>query len=72
VPIAAAGEVLIEGLQSREVPVAQDPSAADTTEDETNEPGDPDVGQKRLARQADPTTTTAAPRANPGGRFGRG
>lgn len=72
VPIAAAGEVLIEGLQSREVPVAQDPSAADTTEDETNAPGDPDVGQKRLARQADPTTTTAAPRANPGGRFGRG
>jgi predicted PurR-regulated permease PerM len=72
VPIAAAGEVLIEGLQSREVPVAQDPSAADSTEDETNAPGDPDVGQKRLARQADPTSTTAAPSANPGGRFGRG
>ena len=72
VPIAAAGEVLIEGLQSREVPVAQDPSATDSTEDETNAPGDPDVGQKRLARQPDPTTTGAAPSANPGGRFGRG
>ena len=72
VPIAAAGEVLIEGLQSREVPVAQDPSATDSTEDETNAPGDPDVGQKRLARQPDPTTTGAAPSANPGGHFGRG
>jgi predicted PurR-regulated permease PerM len=42
VPIAAAGEVLIEGLQAREIPVAQDPSAAETTADETNAPGDPD------------------------------
>jgi predicted PurR-regulated permease PerM len=42
VPIAAAGEVLIEGLQAREVPVAQDPSAAETTDDETNAPDDPD------------------------------
>ena len=72
VPIAAAGEVLIEGLQSREVPVAQDPSAAETTEDETNAPGEPDIGQKRLARQADPTTGGAAPRADPNGPFGQG
>jgi predicted PurR-regulated permease PerM len=72
VPIAAAGEVLIEGLQSREVPVAQDPSAAETTEDETNAPGEPDIGHKRLARQPDPNAGAAAPGADPGGRFGRG
>jgi predicted PurR-regulated permease PerM len=43
VPIAAAGEVLIEGLQAREVPVAQDPTAGETTEDESNAPGEPDT-----------------------------
>ena len=37
VPIAAVGEVLIEGLQSREIPVAQDPTATHTTEDETTD-----------------------------------
>lgn len=42
VPIAAAGEVLIEGLQAREVPVAQDPTSGGTTDDETNSAGDPD------------------------------
>jgi predicted PurR-regulated permease PerM len=42
VPIAAAGEVLIEGLQAREVPVAQDPTSAETTDDETNAPDVPD------------------------------
>jgi predicted PurR-regulated permease PerM len=42
VPIAAAGEVLIEGLQAREVPVAQDPTVAETTDDETNAPDAPD------------------------------
>jgi predicted PurR-regulated permease PerM len=47
VPIAAAGEVLIEGLQARDVPVAQDASAIATTEDEENAPGEPD------ARRAD-------------------
>lgn len=44
VPIAAAGEVLIEGLQAREIPVAQDPTSGGTTEDETNSAGDPDQG----------------------------
>jgi hypothetical protein len=44
VPIAAAGEVLIEGLQAREVPVAQDASAVATTPDEENAPDSPDVG----------------------------
>jgi len=46
VPIAAAGEVVIEGLQAREVPVAQDPSAIETTLDEKNAPDRPD----RVAR----------------------
>jgi predicted PurR-regulated permease PerM len=46
VPIAAAGEVLIEGLQAREVPVAQDPSAVETTDDETNAPDAPDRARK--------------------------
>ena len=44
VPIAAAGEVLIEGLQAREVPVAQDPTSGETTEDETNAADEPDAG----------------------------
>ena len=43
VPIAAAGEVLIEGLQAREIPVAQDPTAGDTTPDEENAPDTPDT-----------------------------
>jgi predicted PurR-regulated permease PerM len=50
VPIAATVEVLIEGLQSRDIPVAQDPasSAVRAEEDEsavaaaTNSPADPD------------------------------
>jgi predicted PurR-regulated permease PerM len=42
VPIAAVGEVLIEGLQSREVPIAEDPGAAETTEDESNAADEPD------------------------------
>ncbi len=46
VPIAAAGEVLIEGLQAREVPVAQDASAIETTEDEDNAPDVPDSAER--------------------------
>ena len=49
VPIAAAGEVLIEGLQAREVPVAQDPTVAGSTSDETNAPDDPDVATKSVS-----------------------
>jgi predicted PurR-regulated permease PerM len=50
VPIAAAGEVLLEGLQAREVPVAQDPSTADREDDEgrsdeSNAPDVPDRGR---------------------------
>jgi predicted PurR-regulated permease PerM len=42
VPIAAAGEVLIEGLQARRVPVAQDAAAIETTADVSNAPDMPD------------------------------
>ena len=42
VPLAAVGEVLIGGLQSREVPVAQDPTANETTDDESNAGDEPD------------------------------
>ena len=44
VPIAAVGEVLIEGLQAREIPVAQDPTANETTDDEANAADEPDAG----------------------------
>jgi predicted PurR-regulated permease PerM len=37
VPIAAMGEVVIEGLQAREVPVAQNPVAGDREDDEEDE-----------------------------------
>jgi predicted PurR-regulated permease PerM len=51
VPIAATGEVLIEGLQAREVPVAQDASAVDATaDDEDNPPDVPDRGRRKPAR----------------------
>ena len=47
VPIAAAGEVIIEGLQAREVPVAQDPTSTEKTDDEENAPDDPDTAGPR-------------------------
>ncbi len=53
VPIAAAGEVLIEGLQAREVPVAQDPTATDT-DDEENAPDEPDSGEQRSRTRSIP------------------
>jgi predicted PurR-regulated permease PerM len=37
VPIAAMGEVVIEGLQARDVPVAQNPVAAERQDDEADE-----------------------------------
>jgi predicted PurR-regulated permease PerM len=37
VPIAAMGEVVIEGLQAREVPVAQNPVAGDREDDEADQ-----------------------------------
>jgi predicted PurR-regulated permease PerM len=42
VPIAAVGEVLVEGLQAREVPVAQDPTTNERTDDESNAADEPD------------------------------
>jgi len=49
VPIAATAEILLEGLQAREVPVAQDPTAVPERDD------DEDV----------PTTPTAQPGSDP-------
>lgn len=37
VPIAATAEILLEGLQARDVPVAQDPSTAEIGDDEDRE-----------------------------------
>jgi predicted PurR-regulated permease PerM len=65
VPIAAAGEVLIEGLQAREVPVAQDPSTAETSDDETNAPADADAGRAGLSRHEDETGRALGPRTSP-------
>jgi predicted PurR-regulated permease PerM len=59
VPIAAAGEVLIEGLQAREIPVAQDASAVEPTEDEENAPDKPDLHGDR-----DGGASARAPRAD--------
>jgi hypothetical protein len=49
VPIAATAEILLEGLQAREVPVAQDPTTADREDDrdergahDSNAPDAPD------------------------------
>jgi predicted PurR-regulated permease PerM len=52
VPIAATAEILLEGFQARDVPVAQDPSSAEKDEDKigsegasaaaTNSPLEPD------------------------------
>ena len=64
VPIAAAGEVLIEGLQARDVPIAQDPSSSETPEDETNAPGDADVVPKRLSGEVDRPERAIGPRTS--------
>ena len=59
VPIAATAEVLLEGLQAREVPVAQDPTTAterddraddDDARDTSNAPDEPD-GRRRQRRR---------------------
>ena len=65
VPIAAAGEVLIEGLQAREIPVAQDPTAVETTEDEENAPDDPDHRPRRRTTARDSTVGHATAEAGP-------
>lgn len=61
VPIAATAEVLLEGLQAREVPVAQDPTTSTQGDDETddddardtsNAPDEPDGRGRRRARRS--------------------
>jgi predicted PurR-regulated permease PerM len=58
VPIAATAEVLLEGLQAREIPVAQDPTTVSDRDDEageehdsSNAPADPD-GRRPRGRTA--------------------
>jgi predicted PurR-regulated permease PerM len=50
VPLAAVGEVLIEGLQTRDVPIAQDPGASQTTDDESNAADVPDADRSTRDR----------------------
>jgi predicted PurR-regulated permease PerM len=62
VPIAATGEVILEGLQAREVPVAQDPTTVDRDQgtderraEESDAPADPAPrvsARRRVARGA--------------------
>ena len=63
VPIAAVGEVLIEGFQARETPVAQDPTATETTKDESNAADEPDagtgaIGSAHTSVEAEPTVSS--------------
>jgi predicted PurR-regulated permease PerM len=69
VPIAATAEILLEGLQSREIPVAQDPTTAldraaqDPTgarHDESNSPAEPDRRGRRRGRLRRRATTAIA------------
>ena len=62
VPIAATAEILLEGLQAREVPVAQDPTAssegeeslrgAGQSKDAFNSPAEPDGPRQRRGRRS--------------------
>ena len=62
VPIAATGEILLEGLQAREVPIAQDPTAssegeeslrgAGQSKDAFNSPAEPDGPRQRRGRRS--------------------
>jgi predicted PurR-regulated permease PerM len=60
VPIAATAEIILEGLQAREVPVAQDPTTTlgrdeeeseEAEHDPSNEPSEPDGRRRRTARR---------------------
>jgi predicted PurR-regulated permease PerM len=62
VPIAATAEILLEGLQAREVPVAQDPTTGPDRDEETsaeaerdaaNSPAEPDVRSRRRRRRTE-------------------
>ncbi len=62
VPIAATAEVLLEGLQAREVPIAQDPTASSEggeslrgtgeSSDAFNSPAEPDGPRQRRGRRS--------------------
>lgn len=61
VPIAATAEILLEGLQAREVPIAQDPTASEGEEslrgtgeskDAFNSPAEPDGPRQRRGRRS--------------------
>jgi predicted PurR-regulated permease PerM len=59
VPIAATGEVILEGLQAREVPIAQDPATVERAGDrderrahESNAPDEPDRRRRRTRRSS--------------------
>jgi predicted PurR-regulated permease PerM len=62
VPIAATAEILLEGLQAREVPIAQDPTASSEggeslrgtgqSRDAFNSPAEPDGPRQRRGRRA--------------------
>jgi hypothetical protein len=60
VPIAATGEVILEGFQARRVPVAQDPTAVTIEDDreargmrESHAPASRDRKARRASRAAD-------------------
>jgi putative heme transporter len=62
VPIAATAEILLEGLQARQVPIAQDPTTGPDRDDETsaeaerdaaNSPAEPDVRSRRRRRRTE-------------------
>jgi predicted PurR-regulated permease PerM len=57
VPIAAVGEIVIEGFQRREIPVAQDPLAADATAGRGADPDEDDGDDE--ARGPDATAVPA-------------
>ena len=69
VPIAATVEILLEGLQAREVPVAQDPaSATDRAEAEEDAEGATSAGHCRPPRDRDDRDDAGEGQRAPGGR----
>jgi len=66
VPIAAAGEVLIEGFQAREIPVSQVAASDDTTDDESNAADAPDSGTGTVGAARSTRPAPAATEPDPG------
>ena len=70
VPIAASAEIVLSRLQAREKPVAQDPAAIETPDDEVREGHErslPDAGERasvaEVGRRAGPAERATQPRA---------